>query len=217
MGDKVSIIVTHYSSDEDRSFMLFESIMSLIKTAPNAEIIVVDNGGSEDDSRLLLKLNEQGKIACYIRNRKNLNYWGARNQALKICTGDYIVISDDDIKYEPGWLEECLEWLKRNEGKYLCSPLPPDPMNKNRDIRWAGEQDGWRLNYRAGSNSFLMSRESFEDIGFFLQDRRSGSLWTDAFCNKGYTMAMMPEPKALDLGFRKGFNFKEPIEIHNEL
>lgn len=219
MGDKVSIIVTHYAMNQERSDIMRQSIKSLIKTAKQAEIIVIDNGDSKEDSEFLLDKCVKGHIACYIRNRKNMQFWHARNQGLKICTGDYIVIADNDIDYISGWLEGCLKWLKKNKdkGKYLCSPLEADPMNRHREIRWDGEQDGWRLNWRAGSNVFMGTREAFDEIGYFLEDRRSGSLWCDAFGRLGYRVALMPEPSAFDLGIRKGFDFKQPITKHESL
>src|SRR3990167_8331850 len=101
----VSIIYVHYAMNEFRSEKMRESIASLVTTAPHTEIIVIDNGGNKQDSELLLNLNESGAIACYIRNRKNMHFGFARNQGLKIASiasGEYIVISDNDILFKQG-------------------------------------------------------------------------------------------------------------------
>lgn len=209
--ENVSIIVTHWAMSNQRSEVMRRSMESLIKTAPSAEIIVVDNGGSESDSRYLLELNEQGKIACYIRNRKNMHFAYARNQGIKVSNGDYLVIADNDIEYRAGWLEDCIAWLKANPGKYFATPLECDPINR-KPSRWQGEKGGWRLNMRAGSNCTVASRENFNAIGYYKIHRIAGSKWTDTYVKAGYLMAVMPIPKAIDLGFREGYNLNLDVE-----
>lgn len=196
---------------------MYRCVNSLIQTTKHlpVEIIVVDNGDTRTDSDHLLQDVCQGNIACYIRNRKNMYFGYARNQALKLSSGEYIVISDNDILYKEGWLEECIAFLREHEGKYLATPLRPDPMN-NRKARWVGEVDGWKLNSRAGSNCWVMRRSDFEKIGYFDHHRIAGSKYVDRYVRMGYAMACMPEPKAEDLGFRKGYNFNLPPP-HDEL
>lgn len=213
----VSIIVTHWAMSEVRSETMRGSIDSLIETAPDAEIIVIDNGGSHADSEFLLELNETGKIATYIRNRKNLSFWFARNQGLKLCSGEYIVIADNDIFFKPGWMEGCQGFLERHRGKYLATPIACDPMNAVRKVRWTGEEiEGWRCNYRAGSNVFMMRRSDFNVIGYFDQHRISGSKYVDTYNRLGYSMAIMPEPRAIDMGLRQGYNLNDDLP-HTEL
>lgn len=208
---KVSIIVTHWAQDQERSETMRKSLMSLVLTAREAEIIVVDNGDSWEDSRDLLQLADDGDIACYVRNRKNMHFGYARNQGIKMATGEYLVVSDNDIEYKAGWLQDCIEFLERNPGKYLATPLACDPMNR-REARWQGEIDGWKLNMRAGSNCTVMRRSDFDIIGWYEQHRIAGSRWTDRYVRLGYLMAVMPEPKAVDMGFRKGYNFNIAVE-----
>lgn len=207
---KVSVIITHWAMNKERSDIMRKSLKSLFETTPEAEIIVVDNGGSLEDSLWLAEMCNAGKIACYIKNRNNMHFGYARNQALKLSSGEYICIADNDILYKDGWLEECIDFLERNEGKYLATPLRPDPMNR-RQIRWVGEVDGWKLNERAGSNCWVMRRGDLEVIGVFDVHRIAGSKWVDRYRKLHYAMACMPEPKCEDLAFRAGYNFNEPV------
>ena len=94
---KVSIITTHWAMNEERSSIMRSSYESLFKTAPEAEIIVVDNGEYLPDSEWLLKQTHEGRIASYVRNRKNMHFGFGRNQGLRMASGDYIVICDNDI------------------------------------------------------------------------------------------------------------------------
>ena len=52
---RVSIIFTHHASNEKRSELMRASIQSIVETAPDAEILVADNGASLEDSQFLLK------------------------------------------------------------------------------------------------------------------------------------------------------------------
>lgn len=215
---KVSIIVTHWAQNNERSDIMRTSFTSLFRSLrpDTAELIVIDNGGSDEDTDWLLGHTKVGNIACYIRNRKNMHFWYARNQWLKLASGEFIVIADNDIAYQPGWMEECLEWLQGHPGKYLVTPIAADWINRVRPVRWCGELDGWKLNYRAGSNVFMMTRQQFEEIGFFDQHRIAGSKYTDRYVRMGYKMALMPNPKAFDLGFRNGYNLNDELQ-HTQL
>ena len=114
---EVSVIVSTWSMNEFRSAVMRESIRTLLETAPEAEIIVCDNGGNLADSIFLLNLCEEKKIACYIRNRNNMSFGYARNQGLDMTTGEYIVIADNDILYKQGWLEWFVVLFYNNDHK----------------------------------------------------------------------------------------------------
>ncbi len=206
---KVSIIYTTWSPDAPRSKMMRLSIASLLKTFPEAEILVADNGGSLEDSKFLVALTDSGSIATYVRFRKNMHFAYARNVLMQQCTGDFIVVMDNDVELIDGALQDCVAYLERNPGKYMATPLKPDNMHiKGRYV--LGELDGWKLNARAGSNCFVMSRASYEEIGLFPLHNLAGSKYVDHYCTLGYKMACMPVPKAQDMGFRAGYDFRNP-------
>lgn len=195
--------------NDERSSFMRQSLTSLFESG-EYHIIVVDNGGSVSDTAWLVENTQKGNITHYVLNRKNMHFAFARNQGLSLTQGEYIVIADNDILYQKGWAEACISFLKENEGKYLATPLAPDPMNK-RSVRWCGEQGGWRLNYRAGSNCFMMRRSDFHEIGTFPIHHIAGSLYCDRYVRMGYKMACMPHPLCSDLGLRKGYNLKQAI------
>lgn len=206
----LSIVFTHWAMNEQRSQIMRMSIESVINTAPMSEIIVCDNGGNLEDSKFLLSLTDSGSIASYTRYRTNMQFPFARNDGLMRASRQFIAITDNDILYSGGWAEECINFLNRNQGPYLATPIKTDQMN-NRSVRWVGNVGGWNLNTRAGSNSFMMRRRDFETIGFFENIPKSGSKWVDRFNRMGYAVGVMPEPKALDMGFRLGFDLTSPM------
>lgn len=212
----VSIIMCHWGMNEFRSQMMRKSLDSLIETTKNVacEIIIVDNGGSLEDSHYFVDLVDKKKIQFYIKNSENLSFGFGRNQGLDIACGDYIVITDNDIEYKTGWIEKCIDILEtHNDKKILVTPLRTDREHRNHR-HWAGELEHkgekYLLNMRAGSNSWMMRRRDYEEIGKFRHHYIAGSLWNDSFTRKGYLMVTMEKDSmAQDLAFKKGYNTKQ--------
>lgn len=214
----VSIIVTHFASSAYRSHLLRRSLKSLRdSTKVSYELIVVDNGGSIDDSRYLLDLTESGEINTYIRNSNNMHFGYARNQALRVCNGDYIAICDDDIIYNPGWLDTCVGILEKYpEEKIYATPIYNVAHWR---VKYWSEKvleyngDKIRLNRRAGSNCWVMRRKDMEIVGDFWIHRVAGTKWTNAAGALGYWAAVTPTVMVNDMGFRKGYNLNKCLPV----
>jgi len=192
------------------------SVIATTKHLP-VEIIVVDNGSNLEDSRFLLDLVQEKKIQFYVRNSENLYFGFARNLGFDISCGNYLVFSDNDIEYKDGWLDKGLAILEANPDKKLAwTPLRTDRQHRHLNY-WRGELEfegtKYLLNTRAGSNSWLIRRKDFEEIGKFRNHQTAGSYWQDNFVNKGYVMTTMENPLAEDLGFKKGYNLHLKPEL----
>lgn len=212
--------------NEERSDIMNASLLSLIETTKHlpVEIIVVDNGESLPDSTFLLDLVQKKLIQYYVRNSENLYFGYARNQGYNLACGDYLVFSDNDIRYDPGWLDKAIKMLELYPDKKIAvTPLRADRQHRHKDY-WKGtlefEGKQYLVNSRAGSNSWVIRRKDFEEIGKFHNHHIAGTLWTNDFVNKGYLMLTMEEsplskenkvvtPLAGDMGFKKGYNFKQ--------
>jgi glycosyltransferase involved in cell wall biosynthesis len=187
------------------------------------ELIMVDNGGNIEDSKFLLDLTDKGDINTYIRNHNNMHFGFGRNQGLRVCNGDYIAICDDDIIFNPGWLEACLEVLEAYpDRKIYATPIynvahwrpkywSPEILNVKGQL--------YRLNRRAGSNCWVMKRENFEEVGDFWVHRVAGTKWTNRAGALGYWAAVTPNIMVNDFGFRLGYNLNKClpvfIDLHN--
>jgi glycosyltransferase involved in cell wall biosynthesis len=212
-----TIIITHWSGSADRSNFLRKSLESLkSSTKIPYELIVVDNGGNIDDSKFLLELADKGEINTYVRNHNNMHFGFARNQALRISNGDPIVISDNDIIYNPGWLEACIEVLDAHPDEKIYA-TPVYNVAHWRPKFWVGELEvndkTYRLNMRAGSNCFVVRRKDFETIGDFYIHRVAGTKWTNRALSFGYYAAVTPDIMVNDFGFRKGYNLNDPKPV----
>lgn len=218
-----SIIITHWASNEFRSNALRKTLTTLFETTKHlpTERIVIDNGGSIKDSEYLLDLTEKGEINTYIRNHNNLSFGYARNQALRVCNGDYICVADNDIIYNPGWLDACLAVLEAYpHEKIYATPIynvahwQPKYWNQ-KELEVNGKI--YRLNRRAGSNCWIMRRKDFEEVGDFPCHRVAGTKWTDMAQAAGYWAAVTPDIMVNDWGFRKGYNLNECKPIKENL
>lgn len=219
--DKISIIFTHWHQNQFRSEVAKASIQSIFDTTKiPLEIVVVDNGGSIDDSRWFLDLTHEKKITHYLRNADNLHFCYAYNQAMKLVTGDYIVFMSNDIVFKEGWLEQCLAPLKETKEKFITSPLQYSTgIIVERYNKGIFDLNGlhYRLNMRAGSNCFMIRRADMLEVGEFPLHRIGGSYYTNKLVRKGFITAVTPVDMAEDVGFRKGFDLSKDFDFKKTL
>lgn len=99
-------------------------VESINKFIPKAEIIVVDNGSTDNTVELLSKI----KKIKIVENHTNLGFAKANNIGLKSATSDYIVFMNSDIRLLDDSLISLVEYFKSNPNIGLIGPkfLNPD-------------------------------------------------------------------------------------------
>lgn len=106
----VSVIIPSYNS---ASFIKAAIDSVLTQTYKNYEIIVIDDG-STDDTRIVLKPYLEKKLIKYIyQNNKGVS--GARNTGIKIAIGKYIKFLDADDILLPECLQKQVNFLEKNK------------------------------------------------------------------------------------------------------
>ncbi|MWC29591.1 glycosyltransferase family 2 protein [Paenibacillus sp. MMS18-CY102] len=75
------------------------------------EVVIVNDGGSDDTEAIIDKYS--GKLNISYHRQENTGIAGARNKALDLAQGDYIIISDDDRIPGPGFIAGHREVLER--------------------------------------------------------------------------------------------------------
>tara|TARA_X000000950_G_C13915958_1_gene661006 strand:+ start:5828 stop:6661 length:834 start_codon:yes stop_codon:yes gene_type:complete len=94
--DMKTPLVSINLTTKNRSYFLKECIASiLIQTYKNIELIIVDDGSTDDTAKVVDSYKKLLKIR-YIRNKYSKGNACARNSALKISNGKYIAFMDDD-------------------------------------------------------------------------------------------------------------------------
>jgi len=99
--DKISVIIPTFN----RGHLIIKSIKSVLnQTYPNIEILVVDDG-STDNTEKLIKNFDNNRIK-YIKIKKNIGASHARNIGIMNASGKYISFQDSDDVYHIDKLEK---------------------------------------------------------------------------------------------------------------
>lgn len=107
---KVSIVVVTYNNVE----LTQACVESLLRntTYPNYELIIVDNASSDDTGNYLRYLGRTHANLTLVLNDRNLGFAAANNQGLKLATGDYLVLLNNDTVVPKGWIDPLLRHLQ---------------------------------------------------------------------------------------------------------
>ncbi len=94
---KLTIIIPCYNERE-----YLTELVARVKESPvdEKEIILVDDG-SDDGSTALIKTALESRVDKVIYHTRNLGKGAAINSALKLVTGDMVIIQDADLEYDP--------------------------------------------------------------------------------------------------------------------
>ena len=107
---KVSIIMPYYK----KSSYIDETVNSILnQTFKKFEIIIVDDELSENSSKVLSRINQLDKRVNILKNKKNLGAGQSRNNAIKLCNGEYIAFCDCDDKWKSNKLEVQLKIMQK--------------------------------------------------------------------------------------------------------
>jgi GT2 family glycosyltransferase len=96
----VAAIIPHWNR-RDLLDPLFASLHA--QTVPFDEIILVDNGSSDDSANHAERLKAE-----VLRLGTNLGFAAAVNRGIESTNADWIAILNNDVTLEPNWLEELL-------------------------------------------------------------------------------------------------------------
>ena len=152
------------------------------QTVSPAEIIVVDNGSSDDSIQLLETAYPNVRI---IVNEENLGFAAAVNIGIKASSTAYVLLLNNDTEADPGMIEHLERAMRRNPKAFsIASKMVqlyyPDLLDSTGDLYTVV---GWAVNRGTGRPSSLYNRaagvfsacagaalyrrEVFERIGYF--------------------------------------------------
>ncbi len=127
---KLSIIIVNWNTCE----LLRRCLNSLISNFQfsnfQTEIIVVDNGSSDNSVDFVKKFkvqNSKFKIHL-IENNKNLGFGKANNQGMEVAQGEYILLLNSDTIVKNKAIKKTIEYLDSNPevGAVTCKLLNQD-------------------------------------------------------------------------------------------
>ncbi|MBR4198793.1 MAG: glycosyltransferase family 2 protein [Bacteroidales bacterium] len=135
MNKRVAIVILNWNGRK----MLQEFLPSVVEHSATAQIVVADNG-STDDSVEFLRTNYP-QIQLVI-NDKNYGFAEGYNKALAHVEADYYVILNSDVEVTPNWIEPVVELMESDEKIAICQPKLLSHINRE-NFEYAGGAGGF--------------------------------------------------------------------------
>ena len=95
-----------------------DSLRKQTYPADRIEVIIVDNGSSEDPTAEALRHYPGARV---VLNGTNLGFARGNNVGAEAATGDYLVFLNDDTRVEPAWLHEMMATALRRHAAAVAS------------------------------------------------------------------------------------------------
>jgi len=110
----VSVIISTYN----RAYLIDRFIQSVLnQTYQDFELIVVDDGSTDNTEDIIRQFQEKDKRIKYIKHDKNKGGSAERNTGIKNSVGKYIAFQDSDDEWFPEKLEKQMEVFKNTSSK----------------------------------------------------------------------------------------------------
>lgn len=129
----LSIIIVSYNTKEITGNCV-ESIFSSLKNSKlKAEVIVVDNGSTDNSVRKLKELSNKNQELRIIQNQDNLGFGKANNQGMKLADSDYILFLNSDTLVLDNAIEKLYNFYKHDEN--MINFLGGKLLNKDHTLQ----------------------------------------------------------------------------------
>lgn len=97
--------------------VLMDSIAAQTLSSDRLEVIVVDNGSSDESVSYLKTRHPHVKL---LQNTVNEGFAKPNNQAAAIARGTYLALVNNDMKLEPDWVERMVEFMESSPPDVAC-------------------------------------------------------------------------------------------------
>ena len=180
MKKKISVIIPNYNYAR----YLDQAIQSVLKqTYSNLELIVVNNGSTDNSLKVLEKYANE----IILIDQSNLGQSGARNSGLSRAQGELIAFLDADDFWEPNKLESQNQLVNDSTQLVYCGIMHfKDPGNGNEQIllpKYRGDCSKYFIDLPgasivlSGESTALFSRDLLEKVGSFDAGLNSTAGW----------------------------------------
>ena len=133
---KVAIVILNWNG---RNY-LEKFLPSVLATSyNNFEVIVSDNGSSDDSVSFLNKTYPAIKLIQFL---ENYGFAKGYNLTLEKVQADYYALINSDVEVEPGWLTPIIDLLEQDKLNAACQPKLLSYDNKKM-FEYAGGSGGW--------------------------------------------------------------------------
>ncbi|MDE5997254.1 MAG: glycosyltransferase family 2 protein [Muribaculaceae bacterium] len=113
----LSVIILNWNGEK----LLRKFLPSVIANTqgPEVEVIVADNGSSDDSLKVMCEEFPNVKILAF---DENLGFSGGYNRAISEVDSEFVVLLNSDVETPPGWWQPLLAFMNSNPGVGACQP-----------------------------------------------------------------------------------------------
>ena len=131
---KLSIIIPVFNEEKTISEVI-KRVSSLKIANISKEVIVVDDGSTDSTPSVISNFKFPISNLKMLRHKKNLGKGSAVKTGIKNATGDYIVIQDADLEYDPKYIPTLLKPIGRRETEVVYGTRLKRMPNFSKDER----------------------------------------------------------------------------------
>lgn len=133
---KLSIIIPVFN-EEKTILQLLKKVMLVEIDGVKKEIIIIDDGSTDTTASIISKLksqfcNAESNIKI-ITHKKNMGKGAAVRTGIRNAVGDYILIQDADLEYDPKDIARLIEPIKRKNAEVVYGTRLKRLPNLSRD------------------------------------------------------------------------------------
>ena len=132
---KLSIIIPVFNEEKTIAKIL-DKVLVLSILNVKKEILIVDDG-SKDKTREIIDKKIKGTKIKFLKHSKNQGKGAAVRTGIKNATGDYIVIQDADLEYDPKDIKILVNEVKKGNAKVVYGTRIKRSPNFKREERTA--------------------------------------------------------------------------------
>lgn len=166
---KISVIIPTFNREQ---FILRAINSVLEQTYLVDEIIIVDDGSTDNTYEIIKELQTKHKNIIYIK-QANHGVSKARNSGIKNAKNSWVAFLDSDDTWHKDKIQEHLIFHKNNP-LYLCSYTDELWIRNGKTIKLKSYQEKDEPTFmnslrlcKIGTSSFFTNKKVFDEIGFF--------------------------------------------------
>ena len=194
----VSVVVPALNSSE-RARMCMEALLSQTYPKDRYEVIVVDNGSTDDTPRVI-----QQYPVIFLKEHSIKSPYAARNRGIMSGRGEIIAMTDVNCKPVPTWLEEGVKAMKMEDadlvgGKVTFTFSPKITVAEYYDsVSNVKMKSSIEKRGAAKAGNLFVRKHVFQSIDLFPAHVRSGGdvLWTGRATRAGHKLTYSPHAEA---------------------
>lgn len=136
MQCKLSVIILNWNGAK----LLREFLPSVVDNTrgPEVEVIVADNGSTDDSLKVLYEEFPNVKLIAF---DENYGFSGGYNRAIKEVDSEFVVLLNSDVETPSGWWQPLLSFMESHPEVGACQPKIRSYLQKEK-FEYAGAAGG---------------------------------------------------------------------------